>query len=197
MEFLAWISIAQSVYELAFRLLTNRCLETSSLKSSTQQRKTTCLLLDSNIAYLRQNIEINNNKHVYRHSQVQNPNCSEVKWAECSLIIGTDCCSLGLWECIQSPGEEMSWDFQVRIQHSTEEDILSPLDSNIAYLCQTIEINNNKHVYCQSKVQKPNCSKGKWAECSLIIGTGCWVQVLSLILNRSVGLWVGIQSAGE
>ena len=35
----------------------------------------------------------------------------------------------------------------------------------------------------------------KWAECSLIIGTGCWVQVFSLILDSSVGLWVGIQSA--
>ena len=32
---------------------------------------------------------------------------------------------------------------------------------------------------------------------SLIIGTGCWVQVFSLILDSSVGLWVGIQSAGD
>ena len=38
-------------------------------------------------------------------------------------------------------------------------------------------------------------SEVKWAECSLIIGTGCWV--FSLILDSSVGLWVGIQSAGE
>ena len=34
----------------------------------------------------------------------------------------------------------------VRILHSAEEDNLSPFDSNIACLCQTIKINNNKHV---------------------------------------------------
>ena len=55
---------------------------------------------------------------------------------------------------------------------------------------------NNKHVYRQSQVRKPNGSEVKWAEYSLIIGTGCWV-FFSLILDSSVGLWVGIQSAGE
>ena len=65
----------------------------------------------------------------------------------------------------------------VCILHSAEEDNSSPLDSNIARLCQSIEINNNKHVYPQSQVRKPNGSEVKWAECSLIIGTGCWVQV--------------------
>ena len=34
----------------------------------------------------------------------------------------------------------------VRILPSAEEDNLSPFDSNIACLCQSIEINNNKHV---------------------------------------------------
>ena len=37
----------------------------------------------------------------------------------------------------------------------------------------------------------------KWAECSLIIGTGCRVEVFSLILDSSVGLSMGIQSAGD
>ena len=37
----------------------------------------------------------------------------------------------------------------------------------------------------------------QWAECSLIIGTGCRVQVFSLILDSSVGLSAGIQSAGD
>ena len=36
--------------------------------------------------------------------------------------------------------------FEVRILPSAEEDNLSPLDSNIACLCQSIEIKNNKHV---------------------------------------------------
>ena len=45
----------------------------------------------------------------------------------------------------------------------------------------------------QSQVQKPIGSEVKWFEFSLIIGTGCWVQVFSLILDS----WVGIQSTGE
>ena len=43
----------------------------------------------------------------------------------------------------------------------------------------------------------PNGSGVKWAECSLIIGTGCRVQVFSLILDSSVSLSAGIHSAGD
>ena len=43
----------------------------------------------------------------------------------------------------------------------------------------------------------PNGCGVKWAECSLIIETGCQVQVFSLILDSSVGLSVGIQPAGD
>ena len=85
----------------------------------------------------------------------------------------------------------------VRILHSAEEDNLSRFDSNIACLCQSIEINNNKHVYRQSQVRKPTGIEVEWAECLLIIGTGCRVQVFSLIVDSSVGLSAGIQSAGE
>ena len=74
---------------------------------------------------------------------------------------------------------------------------MSPLDSDIACLCQSIEINNNRHVYRQSQVRMPTGSGVEWAECSLIIRTGCRVQVLSLILDSSVGLSAGIQSAGD
>ena len=45
---------------------------------------------------------------------------------------------------------------------------------------------------------KPTGSEVEWAECLLIIGTGCRVQVFfSLILDSLVGLSAGIQSAGE
>ena len=37
----------------------------------------------------------------------------------------------------------------------------------------------------------------KWAECSLIIGTGCRVQVFSLILGNSAGLSASIHSLGD
>ena len=88
----------------------------------------------------------------------------------------------------------------VRILHSAEEDNLSPFDSTIACLCQTIEINNSTHVYHQRQVRKPTGSGVERAECSLIIVRGYWVQVLSLILDSSVGLSTGIQhvqSAGD
>ena len=84
-----------------------------------------------------------------------------------------------------------------RILLSAEEDKLSPFDSKIACLCQSIEINNNKYVYRQSQVRMPNGSGVRWAECLLIIGTGCRVQVFSLILDSSVGLSAGIQSAED
>ena len=43
----------------------------------------------------------------------------------------------------------------------------------------------------------PNGSGVRWAECLLIIGTGCRVQVFSLILDSSVSLSAGIQSAED
>ena len=86
---------------------------------------------------------------------------------------------------------------RVQILHAAEEHNLSPFDLNIACLCQSIEINNNKYIYRQSQVRKSTDSGVKWAECSLIIGTGCGVQVFSLILDSSVGLSASIQSAGN
>ena len=160
---------------------------------------------DSKIACLCQSIEINN-KHVYRQSQVQMPNGSGVEWAECSLIIATGCrvqvfslildSLVGLSAGIQSAGDSVPETLWVPILHSAEEDNLSPFDSKIACLCQSIEI-NNKHVYRQNQVQMPNGSGVEWAECSLIIVTGCRVQVFSLILDSLVGLSAGIQSAGD
>ena len=160
---------------------------------------------DSKIACLCQSIEINNNKYVYRQSQVRMPNGSGVRWAECLLIIGTGCrvqvfslildSSVGLSAGIQSAEDWVSETPWVRILLSAEEDSLSPFDSKIACLCQSIEINNNKYVYRQSQVRMPNGSGVRWTECLLIIGTGCRVQVFSLILDSSVGLSAGIQSA--
>ena len=110
---------------------------------------------------LCQSIEINNNKHVYRQSQVRMQNGCGVKWAECLLIIGTGCrvqvfnlildSSVGLSVGIQSAGDSKMVSETLmgssRILLSAEEDNLSPFDSNIACLCQSIEINNNKHIY--------------------------------------------------
>ena len=132
-----------------------------------------------------QSIEINNNKHVYRQSQVPKPTGSEVEWAECLLIIGTGCLVQVLaWSSIaQSVCQQTfillanrclrPW---VGILHSAEDENLSPFDSNIACLCQSIEINSNKHVYCQSQLRKPTGIEAEWADCLLIIGTGCRVQ---------------------
>ena len=43
----------------------------------------------------------------------------------------------------------------VRILHSAEEDNVSPFDSNIVCLCQSIDINNNK--YNKTKLNKTIC----------------------------------------
>ena len=160
---------------------------------------------DLNIACLCQSIEINN-KYVYRQSQVRKSTDSGVKWGECSLIIGTGCrvqifslilnSSVDLSPSIQSAGDLVSGT-RVPILHSAEEHNLSPFDLNIACLCQSIEINNNKYVYRQSQVRKSTDNGVKWAECSLIIWTGYRVQVFSLILDSSVGLSASIQSAGD
>ena len=56
----------------------------------------------------------------------------------------------------------------------------SSFDSKIACLCPSIKM-NNKHVYMYVDVQMPNDSEVKWAECSLIIGTGYRVQGTSAV----------------
>ena len=56
------------------------------------------------------------------------------------------------------------------------------------------EIYNNKHVCRQSKVRKPTGSRVEWAECWLNLGSS---SSFSLIIDRSVGLSVGIHSAGD
>ena len=135
---------------------------------------------------------------------------SGAKRAECSLIIGTSCSSavefkLLAWTSIAQSVCQRAFSLlaiwclgpRVQILHSAEEHNLSPFDLNIACLCQSIEINNNKYVYRQSQVRKSTDSGAKWAECSLIIGTSFRVQVFSLILDSSVGLSVSIQSAGD
>ena len=53
-------------------------------------------------------------------------------------------------------------------------------------LCQSINIKNNKYVYCQIQVRKLTGSEVTWAECSLIILTGYRIQVFSLILDSSL-----------
>ena len=112
-------------------------------------------------------IEINNNNHVYRQSQVQMPNDSGVEWVECSLIIGTGCrvqvfslildSSVGLSAGIQSAGDSVPETLWVRILHSAKEDNLSPFDSKITCLCQSIEINNNKQIVCRQKTDPGHC----------------------------------------
>ena len=79
---------------------------------------------------------------------------SSVEWAECSLTTWTAVEFKFLaWSSIaqsvcQRPFSRLEIRFQiplVRILHSAEEDNLSPFDSKFAWLCQSIEINNNKH----------------------------------------------------
>ena len=115
----------------------------------------------------------------------------EFKFLAWSSIAQSVCqwafCLLAIW----------SLGSRVQILLSAVEHNLSPFDLNIACLCQSIEINNNKNVYRQTQVRTLTDSGVKWAECSLIIGTGCRVQNFSLILDSSVGLSASIWSAGD
>ena len=152
--FLAWSSIAQSVCQRAFSLLAIWCLRprVQILHSAEEDNLSP---FDLNIACLCQSIEINNNKYVYRQSQVRKPTGSGVGWAECSLIIGTGCrvlvflawSSIAQSVCQRAFSLLAIWCLRPRVQilHSAEEDNLSPFDLNIACLCQSIEINNNKY----------------------------------------------------
>ena len=147
----------QSVCQRAFSLLEIWCLRPWWVRILLSAEEDNLSLFDSNIACLCQSITINNSKHVYRQSQVRMPNGCGVKWAECSLIIGTGCWVQVLdWSSIAQ--SFCQWAFSllaiwclrpwwVRILLSAEEHNLSPFDSNIACLCQSIEINNNKHVH--------------------------------------------------
>ena len=67
---------------------------------------------------------------------------------------------------------------QILLSAAAEEHNLSPFDLNIACLSQSIEI-NNKHVYRHGQVRMPNGCGVERAECALIIGMGCRVQVLA------------------
>ena len=97
--------------------------------------------------------------------------------------------SLVVWACRKSCKSKSTQNINTIIHRSTYMEHMAT--------CQSIEINKNKHVYHQSQVRMPNGCGVEWAECSLIIGTGCRVQVFKLILDSSVGLSAGIQSSGD
>ena len=86
--------------------------------------------------------------------------------------------SVDLWVGVQSANNLGSQTSQLRILHLAEDDNWSLFNSKTVCLCQSFKI-NNKHVYRQSQVQKPIGSVVKWAEYSLTIGTGCWIQVIA------------------
>ena len=177
------------ICQRAFSLLAIWCLRPWWVRILHSAEEDNLSPFDSNIACLCQSIEINNNIYEYCQSQVRVPNGNGVDWAECSLIIETGCrvqvfawSSIALSVCQRAFSLLAIWCLRpwwVRILHSAEDDNLSHFDSNIACLCQSIEINNNKHVYRQNQVRMPNGNGVEWAECSLIIGTGCRVQVFA------------------
>ena len=65
------------------------------------------------------------------------------------------------------------------------------------YICIYVYIYIYLYIYIYIYVCVCIGNKVEWAECLLIMGAGCRVQVFSLILDSSVGLSAGIRSAGE
>ena len=85
----------------------------------------------------------------------------------------------------------------MRYTASAEEDNLSPFDSNNVCLCQSIEINNNKHLYRQSQVRKPTGS-GVWSGLNARWPYGAdEFKFLAGSSNSSVGFSAGIRAAGD
>ena len=74
---------------------------------------------------------------------------------------------------------------------------MSPFDSKIACLCQSIQINNNKHVYRQDQVRKPTDSGVGVGWMLADHRDGLSSSSFSLILDSSVGSSMGIQFAGD
>ena len=151
--------------------------QTSQLRILLSAEEENLSHFDSKIAYLSQSFKVSN-KHVNRQSQVWKPTGTEVNWAECSLIMGkrlsSSFCSLildslvSLWVafslqaiwCLRLPS------FESCIQQRKTTCLISIKKS---LTCA------NKHVHYQSG--KPTGSEVKWAECSIIMGTGYRVQV--------------------
>ena len=157
-QVLAWSSIAQSVCQRVFSLLAIWCLG-SRFKSCFQQRNATCVVsIWISLACARASILTTTNMYIARarcESQLT-VGSSGVKWAECSLIIGTGCrVQVLAWSSIAQSVCQRAFSLlaiwclgsRVQILLSAEEHNLSPFDLNIACLCQNIEINNNKYVY--------------------------------------------------
>ena len=116
-SFLAWSSIAQSVCQQVFSLLANRYLR-PWVRILHSAEEDNLSPFDSNIGCLCQSMYV----------------CMYV----CMYFRQRAFSLLAIW-CLRP--------WWVRILHSAEEDNLSPFDSNIACLCQSIEINNDKHIY--------------------------------------------------
>ena len=90
------------------------------------------------------------------------------------------------------------WDILCKLNQTGNRDSWPvSFDSKSLTCTRAYSKSNNKYVYRQSQGCSNSGSCIKRAECSLIIGEGCWVQLFSLILDSSVGFWAGIQSAGD
>ena len=145
-------SIVCSTVCQTFSLLDIR-LQRPWFESCIGQRKTTCLLsIWKSLACTRASKLTTTNMYIARARYETRSSIAHPVWQQafCLLEIG-----------FQGP-----W---VRILHSTEEDNLSAFQSKIVCKCQSIHINNNKHVYSQNQVREPIGSGVEWTECSLII----------------------------
>ena len=120
---------------------------------------------------------------------------SGVKWAECSLIIGTGC-RVQVFSLILDSSVVLSASIQ------SAGDWVSGTPGSNPTFCRGTQLVSFRLTTANMYIARARCESQltvgvKWAECSLIIGTGCRVQVFSLILDCSVDLSATIQSAGD
>ena len=103
------------------------------------------------------------------------------------LIIGTGCwvqvlawsTIVGLSAGIQSAGDSVPMNF-VQILHSAEEDnVFLSIWKSLA-CARASQLTTTNMYIARARCESLNGSGVEWAKCSLIIGTGCWVQVFKL-----------------
>ena len=146
--------------------------------SCIQQRKTTCLISIRKSLACARTSKLTTNMYIARASAILGTGWRVQVF---SLLLDS---SVGLSAGIQSAKDSVPRTLWVRILHSAEEDNLSPFDSKIACLCQSIEM-NNKYVYVHVHICVCVCA----CACVCVCICTVWRNWISKFLLDNTLIW--------
>ena len=132
----------------------------------------TCIVTDRQGSY-QKSTAISNTGRFHNVSSTPHFSCPVVQLSTSTRAILTLCLAQYLW-CGTNVLD--NWQLAVLLKSERREFNAHMVHDNFSVPLWVICV-YNKHVYRQSQVRKSTDSGAKWAECSLIIGTGCRVQV--------------------